>query len=403
MFRYVLDTGGSSLEAFSPQSRDPGEFSDFSLERQGGRLEARFLDPAQSLPAGLRASLEAADPPARQGMLLASRYLADFRREPYYGKLVEDFGAVLAQSGLLRPAAPGQPPAIPKQEQMDNLLKLFVSFPRDGQDPAGQAKAWGDAVKDPRAFLKLLKDVKPEQDGALLRPGTVLRPAARAEADPAASAPGPGTALGAGAAKEAGEGQEAAAWLRKLLPEAFRSGDLLSLAKDAAPAAGKEHEAAKFLLQAVASSLPQEAPVPEGQPTQFFYYQGQEWRNLQVTWRRDGGGRDARGRSGPKGPLQVSVETQSKHMGRVNVGVAWEPKGARLDFKNQYQDVRDLLARSLPELEKSLALLDFKVSSWTYELLPDAPTLPASGAFPPPGASLPPGYGRPSGLLDLKG
>ena len=167
--------------------------------------------------------------------------------------------------------------------------------------------------------------------------------------------------------------------------------------KDAALPAGKEHEAAKFLLQAVANSLPQNAPIPEGTPTQFYYYQGQEWRNLQVTWRREGGGKDARNRKGPEGPLQVKVETQSKHMGRVNVGVSWEPKGARLDFKNQHQDVRELLSQSLPELEKSLALLDFKVTAWTYELLPnEMPSLPD------------PGWTRPASLsdgahLDLKG
>jgi hypothetical protein len=391
MFRYALDMGGNTLEAFSPQALEPGEFSDFTLERQAGRMQVRFTDPAQALPAGLRETLKAADPGSRQGMLLASRYLQEFKQEPYYGKLVQDFGAVLSQSGLLASPAPGQSAAIPKQEQMDDLLKLFVSFPRDKQDPVGQSKAWGEAVRDPRAFLKLMKDVKPDEASALLRPETLLR--LRGESDPAAS--GAAETLGnlLAAAKETGESPEASvAWLRKLLPEAFRSGDLLSLAKDPAPVSGKEHEAAKFLLQAVASSLPQEAPIPEGQPTQFFYYQGQEWRNLQVTWRREDGGKDGRGRKGPQGPLQVKVETQAKHMGRVNVGVSWEPQGARLDFKNQFTDVRDLLSRSLPELEKSLALLDFKVSSWTYEMLPaDAPALPSPGAA------------RPAGLLDLKG
>jgi hypothetical protein len=398
MFRYALDVGGSTLEAFSPQARQPGEFSDFTLERQGGRLQVRFSDPAQALPANLRTALNAAEPPLRQGILLASRYLQDFRQEPYYGKLVEDFGAVLAQSGVLASPAPGQPAAIPKQEQMDNLLKLFVSFPRDQKDPAGQAQAWGNAVRDPLAFLKLMKSVKPDEASALLRPETLLRLAVREEANPKPAALAsdlPGAALLA-ASKESVDGPDsiplAAAWLRKLLPATFRSGDLLSLAKDAAPAAGKEHDPAKFLLQAVASSLPQEAPIPEGQPTSFFYYQGQEWRNLQVTWKREGGEKDGRGRKKREGPLHVDVSTQAKHMGRVNVSVSWEPKGARLDFKNQYQDVRELLSRSLPELEKSLALLDFKVASWTYEVLPDdTPSLPA------------PGGARPSGLLDLKG
>jgi hypothetical protein len=392
VYRYMLDMGGSSLEVYSSQAKEPGEFADFALERHGGRLEARFSDPAASLPAGLRTAIAGAPSEARQGMVLASHYLQEFQSEPYFGKLVEDFGTVLSQSGLLAPPGPGQPAAIPKQEQVDELLKLFVSFPRDADAPAAQAKAWGDAVRDPKAMEKLLQALRPQDEAALLRTGTSLRAVPGADARPAAA-----EALLA-AMKAGGEGPEAAAaLLRKLLPESFKPEDLLRLAKDAALPAGKEHEAAKFLLQAVANSLPQNAPIPEGTPTQFYYYQGQEWRNLQVTWRREGGGKDARNRKGPEGPLQVKVETQSKHMGRVNVGVSWEPKGARLDFKNQHQDVRELLSQSLPELEKSLALLDFKVTAWTYELLPnEMPSLPD------------PGWTRPASLsdgahLDLKG
>jgi hypothetical protein len=395
VYRYTLDVGGNTLEAFSAEARGPGEFADFELERNGGRLQVRFLDPAQSLPAGARSALAAAPAEVRQGMLLASHYLQEFGAEPYYGKLTREFGAVLAQSGLLENPAPGRPAAIPKQEQMDNLLKLFVSFPPDAKDPAGQAKAWGQAVRDPEAFLKLLNDmrpdVKPAQEGMLLRPDTVLR-LAGGQAGPTASAESGLEALLPALVKQTGGNPEAlAAALRKLLPDSFDPAELLKLAKDASPAGGKEHEALKFLLQAVSPSLPREVPVPEGAPTQFFYYQGQEWRNLQVTWRREGGGKDGRGRTRKEGPLKVNVATQSKHMGQVSVDVSWEPKGAQLRFRNQRQDVRDLLSRSLPELEKALSLLDFKVSAWTYELLPDAPA-PAS-----------PGAARVTGFLDLKG
>lgn len=387
LYKYTVDMGGNTLEVFSSQSKRPGEFTDFTLERMGGRMQARFSDPAASLPAGLRTAMAGASGELRQGMLLASHYLQDFQGESYFGSLVEDFGAVLSQSGLLDA---GKGAAIPKQEQLDGMLKLFVSFPRDAGNPAGQAKAWGEAVRDPQAMMNLLKGMKPEQDGSLLRTETALRLASRGD-----------FAGAAGALLSAAEGESpeaAAAWLRKLLPEAFKPEDLLRLAKDAAPMAmaGKEHEAARFLLQAVANNLPQGMPVPEGQPTQFYFYQGQEWRNLQVTWQREGGG-EGKGKAGPKAPLQVKVETQSKHMGRVNVGVSWEPKGARIDFKNQFQDVRDLLAKSLPELEKSLAMLEFKVSSFTYELLPnDVPALPD------------PGWTRPASLsdgshLDLRG
>lgn len=391
IYRYTLDVGGNALEAFSSEARDPGEFADFELERSGGRLQVRFLDPAQSLPSPARAALASAPAEYRPALLLASHYLQEFGKEPYFGKLTEEFGAALAQSGLLENPGPGQTAVIPKQERLDSLLKLFVSFPRDAKDPAGQAKAWGQAVRDPEAFLKLLQDVKPAQNGSLLRPDTVLRLAA-GKADPAALAGGGLASLLPGLAKDGGGSPEAlAAVLRKLLPDSFDPADLLKLAKDAAPAAGKEHEALKFLLQSVAASLPRDVPLPEGTPNQFFYYHGQEWSNLQVTWKREGGGKEGRGRNRKQAPLQVNVATQSKHMGQVSVDVSWEPKGAHLRFRNQRQDVRDLLSRSLPELEKALTLLDFKVSAWSYELLPDA-TTPAS-----------PGSVRNAGLLDLKG
>ncbi len=382
MFRYQIDMGGRTMEVFSSQSREAGEFADFELERQGGRVQARFTDPAASLPVSLRTVLAGTTGEARQGLLLASHYLQDFKDEPYYGKLVKDFGEVLAQSGRLD-ARPVGGPGIPDQKEMDGLLKLFVAFPRDSQYPERQARVWGNAVNDPKAMMTLLKTLRPEQEASLLRSDTALRMAAQGrlpEDDEALL-----TTAGKGASPEA-----TAAWLKRLLPEAFKSEDLMKLAKDVSPltTAGKEHEAAKFLLQAVVHSFPQEAQIQEGKATQFYFYQGQEWRNLQVTWER-GGGKDGKGKSGPKGPLQVKVQTSAKNMGQVNVGVSWEPKGAKLDFKNQFHDVRELFAQSLPELEKSLALMDFRVTAWSYELLPDeTPILPD------------PGWTRPASLSD---
>lgn len=389
MFRYMLDMGGRTMEVFSSQSREPGAFTDFELERHGGRVQARFTDPAASLPAGLRTAMAGASGEIRQGMLLASHYLQEFRDEPYYGQLVEDFGEVLAQSGRMNPpTADGKPAGIPDQKEMDGLLKLFVAYPRDKEQPERQAKVWGDAVKDPQAMLNLLKNLRPDQDAALLRSRTALHLTGAGKAGD--KVPAAVEAL-LSASAQAGESPEAtAAWLKKLLPEAFRSEDLLKLAKDASPltSAGKEHEAAKFLLQAVANAFPREEQIQEGRPAQFYFYQGQEWRNLQVTWER-GGGKEGRGKAGAKAPLQVKVETQAKNMGKVSVNVSWEPKGARLDFKNQFHDVRDLLSKSIPELEKSLALMEFRISAWTYDLLPnDTPAIPD------------PGWTRPASLSD---
>ncbi|HKP94345.1 MAG TPA: hypothetical protein VJ385_01190, partial [Fibrobacteria bacterium] len=394
MYRYVLDMGGRTMEVFSSQSLEPGVFTDFQLERRGGRVQARFSDPAISLPAGLRTAMAGASGDLKQGMLLASHYLQDFRGEPYYGQLVEDFGEVVAQSGRLHPpAADGKPAGIPDQKELDGLLKLFVAYPRDALQPERQARAWGDAVRDPQAMMKLLRNLRPDQDASLLRARTALHLAADGTAQGRGARDPVPAAVEAllSAASHAGESPEAtAAWLKKLLPEAFRAEDVAKLARDASsPAtAGKEHEAARFLLQAVAHAFPREDQIQEGRPSQFYFYQGQEWRNLQVTWER-GGGNQGRGKAGPKAPLQVRVETRARNMGQVNVAVSWEPKGAKLDFRNQFHDVRDLLSRSLPELEKSLALMDFHVTAWSYELLPEAgPAIPD------------PGWTRPASLSD---
>ena len=384
MFRYTLDMGGSNMEVYSSQSLETGDFADFALERQGGRMQARFSDPAMSLPAALRTDLASASPETRRGLLLASHYLGDFKDEPYFGKLVKDFGEVLAQSGAMDARNAEGKAAIPDRKDLDGLLKLFVAYPRDTEHPERQAKVWGDALKDPQAMMRLLKSIKPGQEASLLRTDTPLRMAGGALPESVEEL------LGRAAKSE--DGPEAtAAWLKKMLPEALRSEDLLKLAADAAPGspAAKEHDAAKFLLQAVANGLPREE-IPEGKSAQFYFYQGQEWRNLQVTWQKESGG-EGRGKAGPKAPLQVRVETKAKNMGQVNVAVSWEPKGAKLDFRNQFHDVRDLLGKSLPELEKSLTMLDFKIGSWSYERLP----LDAASA-----SAADPGWTRPASLSD---
>jgi hypothetical protein len=390
LFRYQMDMGGRTLEVFSAQDMEAGEFADFDLERQGGRVQARFSDPAASLPGDVRTAMADASPELRRGMLLASHYLQDFKGEPYYGRLARDFGEVLAQSGAMDAKTADGRSGIPDRKDLDGLLKLFVAYPRDTEHPERQAKVWGEALKDPQAMMRLLKTLRPEQDASLLREGTGLHMAPAREDAERLAAEFP---MGAEAAPGGGDGPEAAAaWIRKMLPEAFSSGDLLKLAADGSPltAAGKEHDAAKFLLQAVAQGFPREDQIPEGKPTQFYFYQGQEWRNLQVTWKRDGGSQGKR-KAGSKAPLQVRVETKAKHMGRVNVAVSWEPKGAKLDFRNQFHDARELLRKFLPELEKSLALLDFKVTSWNYEMLPPD----ESGAVTPD-----PGWTRPASLSD---
>ena len=101
LFRYLMDMGGRTMEVFSSQDVEAGEFADFELERLGGRVQARFSDPAASLPVGVRTAMAGSSPELRQGMLVASHYLQDFKGEPYFGRLMQDFGEVLAQSGAM--------------------------------------------------------------------------------------------------------------------------------------------------------------------------------------------------------------------------------------------------------------------------------------------------------------
>ena len=196
-----------------------------------------------------------------------------------------------------------------------------------------------------------------------------------------------GLANAAGAAGSAENAEEVspeaiAKWLKKLLPDSFKAADLLKLAQDpnsAANAIKKDHDPAQFLLQAVANSFPKEDQMQQGSPSQFYFYQGQDWRGLQVSWKREKSDSNG-GRKGPTEPLKISVNTQAKLMGKVNVDVTLDPKGATINFKNQFHNVRDLLSQHLPELEKSLDYIDFKVKAWTYDMLPVTPEdLPSQG------------------------
>ena len=177
------------------------------------------------------------------------------------------------------------------------------------------------------------------------------------------------------------------AWLSKLLPANFRAEDLLNALQEfhANPTVneGKEQQAMRFLLQAFAGAVPRDQDVREGQPSPFFFYQAQEWRGLQVTWQRER--READGKRGPKPPVQVRVETQGRNLGKVDVRISLDDKGkANLDFRNQFHDVREQLALAIPELERNLAFIDFKVENWTYDLLKDEASAAATQVWTRP-------------------
>jgi hypothetical protein len=395
MFRYLLDLGGRTLEVRGAQARQPGEFVHFEIERQGARLQARFLDPAQAMPATLRAAFAAAPPDGKAALQVSARFLSEFKSEPFFDRLVKDFGEVLFQSGRLS-LPEGQHAwkagSLPNPRELDTLLRLFVAFPRDTDQPERQAKTWSDAARDPRALMDLLRDLKPGGDTALLRTGTPLRLAGPLSPQEAGLPPPPGSA---GTEKGA---EALATLLRGALPEVFKSPELLDLARQPALSGNpdaKDQQAAKFLLQAFSGLMPREDDMREGRPAPFYFYQGQDWRGLQVTWQRDGE-RAAHERRDPTAPVKVRVETEARHMGKVDVGAVLTEGRLMLDFRNQFHDVRELLEENIPELEKSLALLDVRIEAWTYARMPDAPNvLPTAGWVRP--ASLD------GGNLDLVG
>ncbi|HLP42554.1 MAG TPA: hypothetical protein VK465_13680 [Fibrobacteria bacterium] len=396
IFRYLLDLGEKTLTVQSAQTRGIGELVDFEMEapgnpgaagaQVGGRLQARFLDPAQTLPPGLRGHFSEAGPEGKAALQVAARYLSDLRGEPYFEDLVKDFGEVLAQSGRLAQPPEGIAPRagqLPAPKELDTLLRLFVAFPRDAEQPERQAKVWSEAARDPQALQDLLKALRPAGETSLLRVGTALR----------AAGPGlppdllhvAGEAVLAAAGSDAGDRPEEvfSALLRRALPDAFKSPDLLELARQGTPpggAEGKEAQAAKFMLQAFAGLVPREEEMREGRPAQFYFYQGQEWRGLQVTWERDKEGSPGKRRE-TEAPVKVRVETEARAMGKVDVGVILRGDRAFLDFKNQFHDVRELLAADLPELEKSLNLLGVYLEGWTYSRMQEPPQIPPTAGW----------------------
>lgn len=391
MYRYVIDLGGRTLELMSAQPRDKGEFVDFEIEKEGARMQARFLDPVQSLTPGLRTAYGQAPAELKGALPLAGRLLAEFRGEPYFDKLVKDFGEVLAQGGRLAlPERDGGKLAsgnLPTPKELDSLLRLFVAFPRDKEEPARQARAWTEAARDPKAMVDLLRTLKPDQDTSLLRVGTPLR------------LTGLPPELASLAFPRGSDAEEALVnLLRKVLPEGFKAPELLDLAKQGlgpADAKSPEAKAAQFMLQAFAGLVPREDEMREGRPNQFYFYQGQDWKGLQVTWERN---RDAEGR--PRrdagAPVKVRVETEAQHMGKVEVGVVLLGDKATLDFKNQFHDVGDILSEQMPGLQKAAAFFGVHIDDWSYSRMPDVPNvLPTAGWVRP--ASLD------GGNLDLVG
>lgn len=411
LFKYLVDTGASQIEVFSPQEKKPGDLAEFTATARPGKMggmQAQFMSPMDSLTPELAATFEKAEPVMQKSLQLSARYLQDFKSESYFGKLVKDFSEVLAQSGRvpmekesttingvgenLSNLNQSKPLSLPSQKELDGMLKLFLTFPRDSVQPEKQAKIWGDAVQNPKAMMDFLKSVKLSQDGSLLREQSAIQSAIQSPKNLPPSgvfttlahvvenrtAEGLANSISMPAIIENGEEaspEAIAKWLKKLLPDSFKAADLLKLAQDpnsAASAIQKDHDPAKFLLQAVANAFPKEDQMQQGSPSQFYFYQNQDWRGLQVSWKREKA-ESGNGRKKPTEPLKISVNTQAKLMGKVNVDVTLDPKGATINFKNQFHNVRDLLSQYLPELEKGLEYIDFKVKAWTYDMLPVTP------------------------------
>ncbi len=344
--RYRLDLGGASLEAVSTETRAPGDFVRFSLQRESGNLVMRFQSPERSWPPALQTALTAADPPRQSALRLAADFLEPDLNQPGGAQAVLDLAHVLADSGRLQG---GQP--LPAQDEMNFLLRLVLAFPRDATAP--QTQAWSNAGRNPAAFTDFLEQVRPDADAALLTRDLPLRAAVASETDPTAAAH--------------------SSWSQALADLGrtdARLDDLLDALRNAAPDGGKLDAAGKYWLQTVTGSTPRPEAATPGE-AQTYYFFDNAWHPAGVQWSQVGAA-PQRGRPpAERPPVQLQIRTQTPHLGEVEIKLSLDRRGSHLDFRNNRGDVRELLSQSLAPLEHLLSDLEMRLSGWSYAPLPE--------------------------------
>jgi hypothetical protein len=372
--RYRIDLGGAMLEAFSAERRMPGDFVTFHLERDQGRLWIRFRDGERSLPPELRPAYAAADAPGKAALLLSADFLGPALDKPGFVAAARDFAALLSDTGRLQ----GSKPDLPSPDELDVLFRLMLAFPKDAANPGMQARVWGEAVRQDgglASFLRLLRPAESAPSEALLRPDSILQTSPRLAEKP--ENPAQEAVVQALRAASGGTGElrwenlfEAARTLAT--PEAARG-------ETARPAlAGVE----KFLLQALVGMGPRDDDWPETQVRNFQFYQGNAWQGSEASWSKvqDSKTRSFDGSKRP--PVRMDITVRGQNLGQVEVNLVLDAQGSRLQFRNEFHDARNLLARYLPPLERLLEDLDLRLLDWSYARLPTASSGPSGPEFP---------------------
>jgi hypothetical protein len=78
----------------------------------------------------------------------------------------------------------------------------------------------------------------------------------------------------------------------------------------------------------------------------------------------------------------MDITVRGQNLGQVEVNLVLDAQGSRLQFRNEFHDARNLLARYLPPLERLLEDLDLRLLDWSYARLPTASSGPSGPEFP---------------------
>ncbi len=359
LYRYKIDLGGAQIATVTSQVKASGEFAYFHLMQSENQWVANFEPLESAIPVALKAMMHEEHITYTPALQVAYDHLQDYKAEPYFNKLLIDFSKLLQQSTILE--NPNKIP-LPSPKELDGLLKILVAFPREEIESKQQALQWGKMNQQPEEAINLVKPFLPETEQVVVHkglplhkheaPSVLLSTVVKALAIPQA-------------VWEKIPSQLALADLPQILRESLNKVD------------GPINPEQKFLLQAAITLFPKE----ENQTgTQTLYF----WQNpmlhpFQIEREKNKEKSEAESskkNQRQKKPEQFQVETETPNMGLVSVHLQEHEKGYTLSFKNQFHDVRDLLQVFLPELEKALAPLDFRIQSWQYGKIENTKALP---------------------------
>ncbi|MFC1586025.1 hypothetical protein ACFL5V_10795 [Fibrobacterota bacterium] len=428
--KYLVESRGHRFKVLSWASLEKGQFVHFHLDKSGDNFFLRVLDQNQAVPEKLQTLLGGAGKEYHPAFRLVYDYLLPLSQEPYFPKVVKDFGELVKASGIIaRP--PGEEPAAekknapavssaptdlpPSSETVEPGSDVSPRIAGESEFPAGERlkpdggasipmelSAEGEAIRRPfledqldkllSVFLKFPRDQAMPREQAVIWSKVIQNPFSalpfldsfvpvvpeRPEMSPDQMRTVPLLLT---------EGMELSPVRTDLFPPELNLPERFSLAEfyqflDRQDEMGKLEvnlKMQKFVMQALQSELAvdQESSSGDGQ---FGYYRHEDvWRGIKFRWKQH---KRRQGEEGKPKPVNLNITTETKNMGKVVLDAVLDSAGTRLHFQNRKGDVRELLAQEIRELERQLAHLDFKVESWEYSLLPEEPEQEAFPIIP---------------------